>query len=330
MKARDYCCCAIPIVNAGIYATLIEQTILGILVGTLSIATPSIVGAATPAIAPVILAILAYVAVVVQILGFIGVARETPITFRRYLTLHIFISLAAFSVAAVWIAISASRHSVAKSKCESDFFPSSSTDTETTEEGQTMCNIFPWVDVGVMAGLWVVLALAQTYFWTVLSSYSHGQQHDHASYDTVFGSANVLTANDIPMTNQKESWNSRPSAEALTGRAGPGYRHIRQDSQTSASDVMGGEFQQPKDTMDPGYGRYGQTAYPPQPRDVSYPGQAYTQEPVPTPQYNDQFYSSGVVDMDRPVHPAEGFFHRKTPRLTQANAPNFNGSFVGR
>lgn len=41
MKAREYCCCAIPVVNAGIYAALIEQLSLGVLVGTLSIATPS-------------------------------------------------------------------------------------------------------------------------------------------------------------------------------------------------------------------------------------------------------------------------------------------------
>jgi hypothetical protein len=40
-KAREYCCCAIPMVNTGIYAVLLEQTALGILVGTLSIATPS-------------------------------------------------------------------------------------------------------------------------------------------------------------------------------------------------------------------------------------------------------------------------------------------------
>jgi len=40
-KPREYCCCAIPLVNAGIYATLIEQTVLGILVGTLAFATPS-------------------------------------------------------------------------------------------------------------------------------------------------------------------------------------------------------------------------------------------------------------------------------------------------
>ena len=41
MKPRDYCCCAIPIVDAGIYATLTEQVALGIIVGTLSLATPS-------------------------------------------------------------------------------------------------------------------------------------------------------------------------------------------------------------------------------------------------------------------------------------------------
>lgn len=329
MKARDYCCCAIPIVNAGIYATLVEQTVLGILVGTLSLATPSIVGAATPAISPIILAILSYVAAAVQILGFVGVAREKPITFRRYATLHVLITFAVFSVAAVWIVISASRHSVAQLKCETNFFPSSSS---TTQEGQTMCNIFPWVDVGVMAGLWVVLALAQTYFWTVLSSYSHGQEHDHASYDSVFGSSNPLTANDIPMTNQKDGWNSRPSTEALAGGAGGQYGHVRQESQTSASEVMAGQFQRPKDSMDPSYGQYDQTAYP---RDVSYPGQAYMQDPVPTPHHSDHYYTGGGgVDMDRPApsqaHPAEGFFRRKTPRLAQANPPDFGDRFLGR
>lgn len=41
MKPREYCCCAIPIANAGIYAVLVEQLVLGIVAGTLSIATPS-------------------------------------------------------------------------------------------------------------------------------------------------------------------------------------------------------------------------------------------------------------------------------------------------
>lgn len=40
MKPRDYCCCAIPTVNAGIYAILVEQFSLGIIAGTLAVATP--------------------------------------------------------------------------------------------------------------------------------------------------------------------------------------------------------------------------------------------------------------------------------------------------
>ena len=79
--------------------------------------------------------------------------------FRRYTTLHILITTAAFSVAAAWIIISATRHSTAKSNCEQNFFSSSSDDI--TSEGETMCQIFPWVDVGIMGGLWVLLAISQ-------------------------------------------------------------------------------------------------------------------------------------------------------------------------
>ena len=39
MKPRDYCCCAIPLVNAGIYTALIEQLVLGITAGVLAIST---------------------------------------------------------------------------------------------------------------------------------------------------------------------------------------------------------------------------------------------------------------------------------------------------
>ena len=92
MKAREYCCCAIPLVNAGIYATLVEQFSFGIIIGTLAVATPSsestttsdlwqltcacvVVGAATPSFAPWLLAIVCYVGAALQILGFIGVAQ---------------------------------------------------------------------------------------------------------------------------------------------------------------------------------------------------------------------------------------------------------------
>lgn len=41
MKPREYCCCAIPIVNAGIFSVLVEQLAAGVIAGTLAIATPS-------------------------------------------------------------------------------------------------------------------------------------------------------------------------------------------------------------------------------------------------------------------------------------------------
>ena len=132
-------------------------------------------GAATPSAARTIFAVLCYVAAAIQLLGFIGVAkvRNTPssadrqakysasqenvILLRRYITLHIMITVATFSVAAVWIILSATRHSTAKRNCIDDFFQSDTT----SSEGDTMCNIFPWVDIGLMAGLWVLLAVSQ-------------------------------------------------------------------------------------------------------------------------------------------------------------------------
>lgn len=193
MKPREYCCCAIPVINFGIYFTLTEQFVLGILAGTLSVATPGsnyapilpssllrplfpVVGAATPSFARWIFAAICYVGAMVQVLGFVGVAKaciflpsthlvahfwrtqEKPILFRRYVSLHALITIAAFAVAAVWIAISASRHSTAKNNCEQRFF---STSSDLTSEGETMCEIFPWVDVGLMGALWAVLLISQ-------------------------------------------------------------------------------------------------------------------------------------------------------------------------
>lgn len=52
MKPREYCCCAVPLINAGIYATLTEQFAIAIVVGTLSVATPSSKHPAHPSCSP--------------------------------------------------------------------------------------------------------------------------------------------------------------------------------------------------------------------------------------------------------------------------------------
>jgi len=156
----------------------VEQFSLGIIVGTLAVATPSIVGAVTPSFAPWLFAIVCYVGAALQVLGFMGVAQEKHILFRRYATLNVGVTIAAFAIAAAWVILSASRHSTALSNCESTFYPATSNGSNTSE-GQTLCNIIAWVDVGLMAGAWVFFALVQAYTLIVISSYGSAQRLDH-------------------------------------------------------------------------------------------------------------------------------------------------------
>ena len=90
-------------------------------------------------------------------LRMLSYAKEKPILYRRYVTLHGIIICAAFAIAAVWVIVSATRHSTASSNCIQRFF----SDGSLQSQGQTLCDIFSWVDVGIMAGLWVLLAIFQ-------------------------------------------------------------------------------------------------------------------------------------------------------------------------
>ena len=90
--------------------------------------------------------------------------QEKPIMFRRYTTLHILLTVGAFAVAATWIIISAARHDTAREDCETEFFSNMTTilsGTNTLDEGETLCNVFTWVTVGLMGGLWLILAIMQ-------------------------------------------------------------------------------------------------------------------------------------------------------------------------
>lgn len=90
-------------------------------------------------------------------------SQEKPTLFRRYMNLHLIVLLAAFALGAAWAITSAARHSTARSQCISQFFNTS--DSAQNAEAQTLCQIFPWVDVGIMGGLWLVLAIMQVSIW---------------------------------------------------------------------------------------------------------------------------------------------------------------------
>ncbi|TDL28317.1 hypothetical protein BD410DRAFT_824105 [Rickenella mellea] len=298
MKPRDYCCCAIPTMNAGIYATLTEQFVLSLLVGILALATPHIVGASVPSIAPWVLAIVCFVGAGVQVFGFLGVLKEKSIMFRRYTTIHVFVTIAAFSVAMVWIIISATKHSSAATKCQTDFFTNTTTDvlgsgnTEASaSEATILCNIFTWVTVGVMGALWIVLAIMQFYLYIIVSSYGTGQRKDHEKYDAL-NNMQAGGGSDIPMTtNRGDPWDARPSLDEDSPR------HVRRDSAASVATILGEKQQQPREYLN--YSDAPTSSYPPQ-RQPTYasrrqqstddaylpqPSNVYTQDPASTPQY---------------------------------------------
>jgi len=213
---------------------LVEQAALGLIIGALSLATPSIVGSATPSFSSVILGIVAFVAAGVQVLGFIGVWRENISMFKKYVTIHGIVTGLGFSVAASWIIWSAIGHNNAEQRCITDFFASGSN----SPEASTLCNIFPWVSVGIMGALWLILAVVQFYLFIVLSSYGKKQRRDHDQYDRL-NDAQPLKTEGVPL--ESEPWDS--------GNQRQGYRHLRQESIASVSDVMNQPLQQPTDTM---------------------------------------------------------------------------------
>lgn len=261
-------------------------------------------------------------------MGLIYQLQERSILYRRYVTLHGLITCAIFSVAAVWIIISATRHTSAKTKCIASFF---SGNLSGSSEGDTLCNIFAWVDVGIMGGLWVILAILQVfiasyvfyrllnsfqaYLYAVMSSYGSSQRRDHDKYDQLDPSQPLTGSTSIPLHDRADPWDSRPSTDSLQVpmNGGNQYTHVRQVSTISASDVLSEPHQQPKDSLSNAEYGHRPSLYRPYSdghgsEQLSYPSYAYTYEPSPTPVAGN-YYDNETAQTERPrqaqTHPGE-------------------------
>lgn len=85
--------------------------------------------------------------------------QESPALVKRFVGVHLLVLIAGFAVAAAWTIMSAVGHKDAKADCQKDFFdPNDSAQASLSDK---LCEIFPWVDVGVMGGLWALLAALQ-------------------------------------------------------------------------------------------------------------------------------------------------------------------------
>jgi hypothetical protein len=105
---------------------------------------------------------MGYAFAIVQLVGFVGIFKEKPALFRRYVAINWILLYVGLSVAASYLGISAARHSAAVTACESTFFAGDSTSTTVDDtKGEQICNIFTWATLGVMGTLWVLLFIVQ-------------------------------------------------------------------------------------------------------------------------------------------------------------------------
>ncbi|KAK1921692.1 hypothetical protein DB88DRAFT_498901 [Papiliotrema laurentii] len=237
-----YCCCAVPLVNFGIYSIIFEQGLVSLGIGITAIAAPSVVGASFPSFASYIFAVTCFAVAICQPVGWIGVLREKTSTFKAYAWANALAITAAFSVAAALIIVSATKHNTAVSDCATDFyspsanstaasqFASASNETLTTQ-AEKICPPLVWAQVGIMGGLWLILLIVQVYFIFLTRTYSVSQVSDHKLYHSVYSenpeaftmsvlrssryNPNSVYSAPGPSGLRDDAWDARPSMESL-------------------------------------------------------------------------------------------------------------------
>ncbi|GAA5886963.1 hypothetical protein JCM16303_003073 [Sporobolomyces ruberrimus] len=182
--SRTYVCCAVPLYNSGIYCILAQFLIISLVTGVLCFASPSIITVTTPNIISYVLGVLSFVISAWQFIGFFGVYRDKVKLFKTYSRINTALILAALLLSLAIIIISAVKHNTAIDTCQRLF----STDA-TGNTGEGICNVWTWVQVGIMGLLFVIVGLCELYFLMYSSIYSSEQKLDHAKYNSVYSTA---------------------------------------------------------------------------------------------------------------------------------------------
>jgi hypothetical protein len=292
-------------VNPGIYTIISEQLVLGLVIGLLSITTPSIVGASVFSASKWIMAIICFLGAGVQVLGFLAVQKRNMSLFKRYVSMHGIVLVAALAIGATWTVISGVRHNDAKTNCIKEFF--NDTEGDLKSQGETLCNVFAYVDVGIMGGLLVLFLIAQSYLYVLMLAYPASMNARSAG--TGVDNQEKPFPDTIPM------YNTRSNSAVPANPAKPEYSHLRRDSDTSMHDIMNEPVQTGRDG-------FSQRSYDADSYYPARPKYTYTEEPGPMPGYNpysgeapSAFQNQGVDGKYH--HPGEGSFSRKASRAEQ-------------
>lgn len=99
--------------------------------------------------------------------------------------------------------------------------------------------------------------VSQVYLFVVVSSYGKGQRQDHDDYDRLSDPTQPLTKDTIPLEDRNDPWDSRDDQFTAYPR---NYKHVRQNSSMSTTDVLAEPQQRP---MSSAYNYNYDTSYQP-------------------------------------------------------------------
>ena len=179
--------------NAGAYLIVAECAFVALAVGVLALAPPSIVATmgAIPSWSKGLVAALGFITFVWQVFGLVSVAKEKTSLYRTYIRVNFLLTLIIIVVTLAFFAVSASRHSDSVNTCVNTYaqpiaftsdLPTGSSTPSTQASGRDICNIFIWVQTGVMAGLIALIGLTQLYMCYAQRVYGQKQREASALY----------------------------------------------------------------------------------------------------------------------------------------------------
>jgi hypothetical protein len=157
------------LINFGSYTICLEFIFVALCVALLAVGPPSIVagdGAIPSGFPKAIVCVLGVIIVLWQFLGIFSIKTERTSLYRTYIRVNLILTLVTIVVTLAFFAVAAARHSTALTNCVANYgnLPAGSSTTRLQDAGQTICNIFIWVQVGCMGLLIVLIGLTQVSF----------------------------------------------------------------------------------------------------------------------------------------------------------------------
>lgn len=119
--------------------------------------------------------------------------QEKTTTFKWYIALNAIVTYVALAVAAVIVIISGVKHNAAVANCKATYYSPPDQVKNMSgpldilrDQSDPICQGFCWADLGMMAGLWALLFVTQSYFVWSSTKYSRSQVSDHKLYHSVY------------------------------------------------------------------------------------------------------------------------------------------------